>query len=523
MQRGSPLLRAALAALFTSVSCSEDLLYLLSRPPIPGLPCPKGPRDLQALWSTSVYDKGNRPQELGQPVGSWPPTDVSVTFIPFSLGAFNTQAQLMTVDVEIAMLWWDPRIAFNASCASELAPPHVLGTQLQGSWMPSIFDDPHATGLWMPRFAIDNLFPSGSAPGFFSRAHMLRVESSGLVWYSVRASVDVKCSMDFSKMPWDVQRCPIRMMALEGVNRVNLSLVTDPRVDEQIFQAQETLDAMSSVEWKCQKLTQEAGSYHGSFGRTYDEDRAFIELKIVLQRNDRYWRIHVITPTILLLAISWASFFIARAAVPARVAMCALPPTPLGARHPLNPVILFTPRSIICYLTLTNLAGSVNASIPKVSYNVALIDFVQFSRWCVFYSIIEYSLANWLMRVEKRIEAAAVKMAKQEAAREEAVRGSMDVPPGTVVELGEVQVNGNADPTMGSKRRRVKSTVLSQAASSSVLKKRNGPAVREHLCGIDRYLVNSTGYLAIRDQHLDIFSRYAYPFACIIGIVILNT
>ena len=227
----------------------------------------------------------------------------------------------------------------------------------------------------------------------------------------------------------------------------------------------------------------------------------------------------------MLLAISWASFFIARVAVPARVAMCALPPTKLGARHPLNP-ILFTPRSIICYLTLTNLAGSVNASIPKVSYNVAVIDFIQFSRCCVFYSIIEYSLANWLMRVEKRIEAAAVKMAKQEAAREEAVRGSMDVPPGTVVELGEVQVNGDADSTTGSRRRRVKSTVsrvflsrVSQAASSSVLKKRNGPAIREHLYGIDRHLVNSAGYPTIRDQHLDIFSRYAYPFACTIGMI----
>ena len=55
-----------------------------------------------------------------------------------------------------------------------------------------------------------------------------------------------------------------------------------------------------------------------------------MELKIVLQRKDRYWRTHVIIPTILLLAISWASFFISRAAVPARVAMCALPPTPVA-------------------------------------------------------------------------------------------------------------------------------------------------------------------------------------------------
>ena len=161
-----------------------------------------------------------------------------------------------------------------------------------------------------------------------------------------------------------------------------------------------------------------------------------------------------------------------------------------------------------------------------MSYNVAIIDLVQFSRWCVFYSIMEYALANWLMRVEKRIEAAAAKVAKQEEAPEKAAEGSADVPPGTLVELGEVQVNGDAapatEPPTGLRRRSIPSTVLSQAASftDSVLKKRNNPAIKKHLHGVDRCLINSAGYMAFRDQHLDIFSRYAYPFVCTIGCII---
>ena len=69
MHRAPPLLyRAAVAALLTSVSCSEaedpyaTLRDILSLPLFPGLPCPKGPRELHALWSTSVYDKGHRPR-----------------------------------------------------------------------------------------------------------------------------------------------------------------------------------------------------------------------------------------------------------------------------------------------------------------------------------------------------------------------------------------------------------------------------------------------------------------------------
>eukprot|EP00964_Phaeocystis_antarctica_P160170 scaffold131593_cov60-Phaeocystis_antarctica.AAC.2 len=177
--------------------------------------------------------------------------------------------------------------------------------------MPAIFDTPHDAGLWWPRFAIDNLFPSGSHPGFYPRHPMLQISSAGFVMYSVRASVNVKCAMDFSRMPWDVQTCSLRMMALEGVDRVRMDKVNDSKVHSSIFQAQEKLDAMSSVEWECQSLTENAGSYNGSFiGRTYFEDKSFMELKIVLKRRSWYWIQTVIIPTFMLLAVLWASFFI---------------------------------------------------------------------------------------------------------------------------------------------------------------------------------------------------------------------
>ena len=125
-----------------------------------------------------------------------------------------------------------------------------------------------------------------------------------------------------------------------------------------------------------------------------------------------------------------------------------------------------------------------------MSYNVALIDFVQFSRWCVFYSIIEYALANWLMRVEKRIEAAAAKVAKQEEAPEKAAEGSADVPPGTLVELGEVQVNGDAapatEPPTGLRRR----------------SRRGGRATGEQWRGADEILPNTIQFVAVQNVQI---------------------
>ena len=83
---------AALAAL-TSVSCSEEGL---------SLPCPKGPQELQASWSSpSRYDKGTRPphglRDALVPAGYWPSTSVNVTLVPIKLGELNTITQIMTV------------------------------------------------------------------------------------------------------------------------------------------------------------------------------------------------------------------------------------------------------------------------------------------------------------------------------------------------------------------------------------------------------------------------------------------
>ena len=529
MHHRAPLLLAALAALLTTVSCSEEGL---------SLPCPKGPQELHALWSSpSLYDKFTRPPHgprdasVKVTAGYSPPTSVNVTLVPLKLGEFNTITQMMTIDVEMTMSWFDSRTAFNASCASELAPPYAFGTQLQGSWMPAIFDSPHDAGLWFPRFAIDNLFP-GSRPGFYPRGHMLQIASTGFVWYSFRASVDVKCPMHFARMPLDEQTCSLRMMALEGVDRVNIS------TDRVNISFKEKLDEMSSAEWECQSLTQEAGVYHDSSGRF--QNKSFTDLKIVLKRENRYWVQTVIVPTILLLAISWASFFISRAAVPARVAMCALPSHTTRTAHDTYTPPFLTPRSLICYLTLTNLAGQVNASIPKVSYPVKLIDSIQFSRWCVFFSIIEYALANWLMRIEGRIEKAAAKVAKRKVDQEEAAKaaavlsGTTAVVPGAG--LGEVQtiVNGNARNSGTS----ATSATISESAAdratcswsccldddlvaSSVPKKRDVKAIKKRLSVIDRRFINTNGHMGFRDQHLDVYSRFAYPVVCIVGLTVV--
>eukprot|EP00966_Prymnesium_polylepis_P002221 51199-Prymnesium_polylepis.1 len=73
-------------------------------------------------------------------------------------------------------------------------------------------------------------------------------------------------------------------------------------------------------------------------------------------------------PVILLVIISWASFFISRYAVPARVTLC-----------------------LVCYLTLSNTRTSILLLLPRVSYHVRLLALVDRSMYFVFASILEYA------------------------------------------------------------------------------------------------------------------------------------
>ena len=153
------------------------------------------------------------------------------------------------------------------------------------------------------------------------------------------------------------------MMSLEDDNRTKLSLVrnysagmadTDLERLNTAFGEEAMLEAMSTIEWRCVALNLSMGS---GLNRTLDFYNEYIDLTIELERKPGWYVNNVIVPCALLVFISWASFFIARAAVPARVSI-----------------------GIVCYLTLQNLGSSVRNGLPKLSYSVRLLDLLMCSQ-----------------------------------------------------------------------------------------------------------------------------------------------
>ena len=105
-----------------------------------------------------------------------------------------------------------------------------------------------------------------------------------------------------------------------------------------------------------------------------------LDFEVHLTRDPGYYTSNVIPPMVLVVTIAWMSFFISRTAVPARVAL-----------------------TIISFLTLAGQLSSLTSTLPASGSSVWLLDLFQVSFLFVFVSIVEYTLANVLMRVEARV------------------------------------------------------------------------------------------------------------------------
>lgn len=83
-------------------------------------------------------------------------------------------------------------------------------------------------------------------------------------------------------------------------------------------------------------------------------------------------------PSMLIVVISWVSFWIHRDASPARVAL-----------------------GVTTVLTMTTLMSTTNASLPKVSYIKAIDMYLGFSFVMVFASLLEYAAVSYLNKKMK--------------------------------------------------------------------------------------------------------------------------
>ncbi|XP_078354729.1 gamma-aminobutyric acid receptor subunit alpha-2-like isoform X2 [Oculina patagonica] len=259
---------------------------------------------------------------------------VQVEFKVISFGEIREVNMEYSMDIFFRQWWKDPRMRHNSSTPFNVAvdPRNLI-------WTPDTY-------FWNVKNAKYH---------YVTRENMrLRISSDGEIYFSTRITVVAQCDMNLRLYPMDTQHCSLRIESYAHT-------VAD--VD---------------YKWKGGKGVEIVSSEMAQFDllRVVTENEAstnskgsFAKLKAVFSFRRRldYHISAVYVPEVILVVLSWCTFFITPTAVPARVSL-----------------------SITTILTTILLSSSVNSDIPKVSYMKAVDYFMLTSFGFIFAALIEY-------------------------------------------------------------------------------------------------------------------------------------
>ncbi|XP_073445681.1 gamma-aminobutyric acid receptor subunit rho-1 isoform X2 [Dendrobates tinctorius] len=270
-----------------------------------------------------------------------------------SLDSISEVDMDFTMTLYLRHYWKDERLSFPSTTNQSMT---FDGRLVKKIWVPDMFFV-HSKRSFIHDTTTDNI--------------MLRVQPNGKVLYSLRVTVTAMCNMDFSRFPLDTQSCSLEIESYAYTEddlmlywkNGNESLKTDERISLSQFLIQEfhtttRLAFYSSTGW---------------YNRLY--------INFTLRRHIFFFLLQTYFPAILMVMLSWVSFWIDRRAVPARV--------PLG---------------ITTVLTMSTIITGVNASMPRVSYIKAVDIYLWVSFVFVFLSVLEYAAVNYLTTVQERKE-----------------------------------------------------------------------------------------------------------------------
>ncbi|XP_078265116.1 glycine receptor subunit alpha-2 isoform X5 [Rhinoraja longicauda] len=259
------------------------------------------------MGRTSGYDARIRPNFKGLPV------NVTCNIFINSFGSIAETTMDYRVNIFLRQTWNDPRLAYSEYPDDSL---DLDPSMLDSIWKPDLFFA-NEKGANFHEVTTDN--------------KLLRIFKNGNVLYSIRLTLTLSCPMDLKNFPMDVQTCA---MQLESFGYT---------MNDLIFEwlevgAVQVADGLTLPQFLL-KDEKELGycTKHYNTGKF-----TCIEVKFHLERQMGYYLIQMYIPSLLIVILSWVSFWINMDAAPARVAL-----------------------GITTVLTMTTQSSGSRASLPK--------------------------------------------------------------------------------------------------------------------------------------------------------------
>ncbi|XP_035281016.1 glycine receptor subunit alpha-3-like isoform X2 [Anguilla anguilla] len=312
-----------------------------------GRAVPMSPSDFldKLMGRTSGYDARIRPNFKG------PPVNVSCNIFINSFGSIAETTMDYRVNIFLRQQWNDPRLAYSEYPDDSL---DLDPSMLDSIWKPDLFFA-NEKGAHFHEVTTDN--------------KLLRIFKNGNVLYSIRLTLTLSCPMDLKNFPMDVQTC---IMQLESFGYTMNDLIFEwqkkgpVQVAEGLTLPQFILKDESDLRY-CTK--------HYNTGKF-----TCIEVRFHLERQMGYYLIQMYIPSLLIVILSWVSFWINMDAAPARVAL-----------------------GITTVLTMTTQSSGSRTSLPKVSYVKAIDIWMAVCLLFVFSALLEYAAVNFVSRQHKEL------------------------------------------------------------------------------------------------------------------------
>ncbi|XP_058821114.1 gamma-aminobutyric acid receptor subunit alpha-6 isoform X2 [Topomyia yanbarensis] len=273
------------------------------------------------------------------------PTVVKTNILIRSMGPMSELEMDYSMDCYFRQYWRDKRLSFRGPIKSLSLSIKMLER------------------IWRP----DTYFYNGK----HSHIHtitvpnkLLRLSQDGEILYSMRLTIKASCLMQLRSFPMDRQSCPL---VLGSYAYSRQQLLYEWQNDESVnFVPGMTLSQFDLMSFHQKNYT---------FARREGEF-SVLHVSFNLQRHTGYFLIQVYVPCILIVVLSWVSFWIHREATSDRVGLC-----------------------ITTVLTLSTISLDSRTDLPKVRYATALDWFLLMSFFYCIATLLEFAGVHYFTKV----------------------------------------------------------------------------------------------------------------------------
>ncbi|XP_031713501.1 gamma-aminobutyric acid receptor subunit pi [Anarrhichthys ocellatus] len=279
------------------------------------------------------------------------PVEIGMSLDIASIDAISEINMDYTATIFLRQRWRDSRLVFPGNESVS-----VDGRLVSLLWIPDTFI-PDSKRSFLHDVTVEN--------------RLIRIFSNGTVLYALRITATIACNMDLTKYPMDRQVCTLQLESW-GYN-----------LQDVVFYWTRGNDSVKGLD--ILRLAQySVESYYTSVSEAVYETGQYpkLVLHFALRRNVLFFILETYVPSVLLVVLSWVSFWISQSSVPARTCI-----------------------GVTTVLTMTTLMMGARTSLPNANCFIKAIDvYLGICFTFIFGALVEYACAHFYTMKHHTIE-----------------------------------------------------------------------------------------------------------------------